>query len=66
MAVALAALYLISPVDLIPDFLIPVVGYLDDLTVVWMALRWLLKSAPEEGAAGVETPRASLPPGPEH
>jgi uncharacterized membrane protein YkvA (DUF1232 family) len=28
-----AILYLISPIDLIPDF-IPVVGYLDDLVIV--------------------------------
>jgi uncharacterized membrane protein YkvA (DUF1232 family) len=27
-----------------PDFLIPVAGYLDDLTFIWLAVRWLLKS----------------------
>jgi uncharacterized membrane protein YkvA (DUF1232 family) len=43
-AVALAIAYVIWPVDLIPDFLVPVGGYLDDLTFVWLALRWLLKS----------------------
>ena len=43
-ALALAAAYLIWPADLIPDFLIPIGGYLDDLTFVWLALRWLLKS----------------------
>ena len=43
-AVALAVAYVIWPVDLVPDFLFPVAGYLDDLTFVWLALRWLLKS----------------------
>ena len=45
---ALAAAYLIWPADLMPDFLIPVAGYLDDLTFLWLAVRWLLKSAPSE------------------
>jgi len=36
-----AALYLASPVDLIPDF-IPVVGYLDDLVVAAVVLDALL------------------------
>lgn len=43
-AVALAIAYVIWPVDLVPDFMFPVVGYLDDLTFVWLALRWLLKA----------------------
>jgi len=30
---ALASLYVISPIDLIPDF-IPIIGFLDDLTVL--------------------------------
>ena len=41
---ALAVAYVIWPVDLVPDFMFPVAGYLDDLTFVWLALRWLLKS----------------------
>ena len=43
-AIALAVAYVIWPVDLVPDFLFPLGGYLDDLTFVWLALRWLLKS----------------------
>jgi uncharacterized membrane protein YkvA (DUF1232 family) len=43
-ALALAAAYLIWPADLVPDFLVPIAGYLDDLTFVWLAVRWLLKS----------------------
>jgi len=44
---ALIALYLISPVDLIPDVL-PVIGVLDDLVLVPLAIRWLLKGLPPE------------------
>ncbi len=46
-----AFLYLISPIDIIPDF-IPVVGYLDDLVIVPllinMAVRLLPASVREE------------------
>lgn len=38
--VAAGIIYFVSPLDLIPDF-IPVVGYLDDLTV----LVWIINSA---------------------
>jgi uncharacterized membrane protein YkvA (DUF1232 family) len=54
-AVLLAVLYLISPVDLIPGSVMPVIGWLDDLTFVWLALRWLVKSSPD--APGVPVPR---------
>ena len=40
-----AILYLVSPVDLIPDF-IPVVGYLDDLVVVPLLLNLAIKLLP--------------------
>jgi uncharacterized membrane protein YkvA (DUF1232 family) len=46
LAVLVAVLYLLSPVDLIPGSMFPIVGWLDDLTVVWLALRWLVKSVP--------------------
>jgi uncharacterized membrane protein YkvA (DUF1232 family) len=45
-AVLAAIVYLISPIDLVPDFVVPVVGWLDDATLVWLSLRWLLKSDP--------------------
>lgn len=38
-------LYLLSPIDLIPDF-IPVVGLLDDIVLVPLAMAWLLKKLP--------------------
>ena len=42
---ALIALYLFSPIDLIPDFL-PVIGMVDDIVLVPLAIRWLLKRLP--------------------
>jgi uncharacterized membrane protein YkvA (DUF1232 family) len=39
--------YLLCPVDLVPDFL-PVIGYADDLIVVALALRSVLKAAGPE------------------
>ena len=57
-ALALAAAYLIWPADLIPDFLIPIGGYLDDLTFVWLALRWLLKA----GGKAAEKPMPMIEP----
>jgi len=38
-------LYLVSPVDLIPD-VVPLFGVLDDLVVVPFAIRWLIKRLP--------------------
>lgn len=40
------ALYLISPVDLIPD-MIPFLGVMDDIILVPLAIRWLLKKLPQ-------------------
>lgn len=42
---AAIVLYLLSPIDLIPD-MIPVLGVVDDLVIVPMALRWLLSRLP--------------------
>jgi uncharacterized membrane protein YkvA (DUF1232 family) len=39
--------YLASPIDLIPDF-IPVLGYLDDVVLVALALRSVIRSAGPE------------------
>lgn len=43
----LIALYLVSPIDIIPDFL-PVIGVVDDLVLVPLAIRWLLKRLPPD------------------
>ena len=46
----LIVLYVISPIDLIPDA-IPFVGFMDDMVLVPLAIRWLLKRLPPEIAA---------------
>jgi uncharacterized membrane protein YkvA (DUF1232 family) len=43
--VGLAALWVISPIDLIPEFL-PIVGPLDDIVVVALALRYAARRVP--------------------
>jgi uncharacterized membrane protein YkvA (DUF1232 family) len=45
-ATALLLLYLISPLDLVPDAL-PVVGIVDDLVLLPLAVHWLLSMLPE-------------------
>ena len=54
-AVALAGLWVLSPIDLIPEFL-PVIGPLDDVVVVALALRYAARRVPraalEEAWAG--------------
>lgn len=46
-AVAIAGLWVLSPIDLIPEFL-PVIGPLDDIVVVALALRFVAKRVPAE------------------
>lgn len=46
----LVAVYLISPLDLIPGFL-PVIGQLDDLGVLVMGLALFIRLAPDEAIA---------------
>ena len=41
------ALYLVMPIDLIPDF-IPVIGYLDDLVVVLLVATLLFRAVPRD------------------
>jgi uncharacterized membrane protein YkvA (DUF1232 family) len=50
---ALIVLYVVSPVDLIPDVL-PVIGVVDDLIVVPLAIRWLLARLPADLSEAVE------------
>ncbi len=44
----LALIYVISPIDLIPDLLIPVVGYMDDLFILIAASNYFLKKCPPQ------------------
>lgn len=46
-AVAIAGLWVLSPIDLIPEFL-PVIGPLDDVVVVALALRYAARSVPRD------------------
>ena len=52
---ALIALYVASPIDIIPDF-IPFVGAIDDVLVLTFGVRWLLSRLPAQVAARVLQP----------
>jgi uncharacterized membrane protein YkvA (DUF1232 family) len=47
LAVGFAALWVLSPIDLIPEFL-PVIGPLDDIVVVALALRYAARRVPRD------------------
>ena len=55
---AAVAVYLFSPIDLIPDML-PFFGIADDLVLVPLAIRWLLKRLPPELKQEAAKQRAS-------
>ena len=59
-AVLAAAAYLLWPVDLLPEIALPIVGWLDDATLIWMALRWLTKAGDEadQKAGALDIPTA--------
>ncbi|MET7392147.1 DUF1232 domain-containing protein [Dactylosporangium sp. NPDC005572] len=46
-AIAVAAVWVASPIDLIPEFL-PVIGPLDDIVVVLLAFRYAARRVPVE------------------
>jgi uncharacterized membrane protein YkvA (DUF1232 family) len=43
-----ALIYLISPIDLIPGAIIPVIGALDDAAVLWLGATLFINLCPEE------------------
>lgn len=47
LAIGFAALWVLSPVDLLPEFL-PVIGPLDDVVVVALALRYAARQVPRD------------------
>jgi uncharacterized membrane protein YkvA (DUF1232 family) len=52
-ALLAAVLWVLSPIDLIPDF-IPVLGWVDDIVIVPLAIRWLLNRLPAHLRADLE------------
>jgi uncharacterized membrane protein YkvA (DUF1232 family) len=44
---ALLVLYLFMPIDFLPD-VIPFVGALDDVLIITLGVKWLLKKMPKE------------------
>lgn len=59
---AAGVLYLIMPIDLIPD-VIPVLGAMDDLVVLTLLLRWMLNTLPADVRADVQHRAAGTQPG---
>lgn len=49
--VGAAGLYMASPIDLVPEVLLPVLGQLDDLVIMVFAVHYLLGGADEETVA---------------
>lgn len=52
-ASALVVLYVLSPIDLIPEA-IPLLGVVDDIVLVPLAMRWLLARLPDGLRAEVD------------
>jgi uncharacterized membrane protein YkvA (DUF1232 family) len=50
---ALLVLYLVSPIDFVPDF-IPFIGIVDDIVLVPLAIRWMLKRLPASVTADIQ------------
>ncbi len=43
---AAGLIYLLSPIDLLPDFAVPGLGYVDDLLLLLLALRGFIAACP--------------------
>lgn len=61
LALAFAVVWTLSPIDLIPEFL-PVIGPLDDIVVIGLAIRYAARAVPREALleAWPEEPRLLL------
>jgi uncharacterized membrane protein YkvA (DUF1232 family) len=40
--------YLVSPIDLIPDMVLPVIGQLDDIAILWLTNHFFIEFCPPE------------------
>ncbi|HIV71470.1 MAG TPA: DUF1232 domain-containing protein [Candidatus Aquabacterium excrementipullorum] len=49
----LLLLYLLSPIDIVPDW-IPLLGVVDDLVVISFVVRWMLQRLPAQVRADVD------------
>lgn len=60
----LAALYILSPIDLVPDLLLPF-GVVDDISALLIGLQLFIRNAPpgvvEEYRSGMRKPKRSAP-----
>jgi len=43
-----ALTYFLSPVDLIPEIINPLIGFIDDIVVLWLALKYFIKWSPQD------------------
>jgi len=62
LATAGIVVYVLSPVDLVPD-VIPILGWFDDVVLVPLAIRWLLSRLPANVRADIAR-RAGRPSSP--
>lgn len=60
-AVLAALAYAISPIDLLPDWHLPLLGLVEDVLLVYLALRWLVRSAPPRVLAEHVARRGRIP-----
>lgn len=54
LAIVLALLYVLSPIDLVPD-VIPVLGWIDDGVIAWLLLQLAFRLLPPELAAALRS-----------
>jgi uncharacterized membrane protein YkvA (DUF1232 family) len=40
-------IYLLSPIDLLPDIALPVIGYVDDAVVIWLCMTLFVALCPD-------------------
>jgi uncharacterized membrane protein YkvA (DUF1232 family) len=47
----IAILYVISPIDFIPELLLPILGYMDDVAVLFLAFKIFVRLSPQDVVA---------------